>query len=134
MHLFNVYFKNGLFPKVLKVSKVIPIYKSGDKIKVNNYRPNSLLPSSSKVIKKLLIMRLISFLNVSGILHDRQYGSRKKRTTIQAALDLETHFYENISISKLSSLVAVNSTNAFDAVNHKNLLKSLIIMDLWYNK
>ena len=50
---------------------------------------------------------------------------QEKNVPIQAALDLETQFYENISISKLSSLVAVNLTNAFDAVNHKNLLKKL---------
>ena len=28
MHLFNVWFKNGLFPEVLKVCKVISTYKS----------------------------------------------------------------------------------------------------------
>ena len=54
MHLFKVCFKNGLFPEVLKV---IPIYKSGDKSKVNNYKPIFLLPSFSKVIKKLLVVR-----------------------------------------------------------------------------
>ena len=74
MHLFNVCFKNGLFPEDLMVSEVIPIYKSGDKTKVNNYRPISLLPSLSKVMEKLL---LLSFLNASGILYDRQYGLEK---------------------------------------------------------
>ena len=59
MHLFNV-FNNGLFPEVLKVCEVIPIYKSGDKTKVNNYRPISLLPSLSKVMEKLLVVRLTS--------------------------------------------------------------------------
>ena len=125
MHLFNVCFNNGLFPEVLKVSKVIPIYKSGDETKVNNYRPISLLPSLSKVMEKLLVVRLTSFLNASGILYDRQYGFRKKRTTTQAALDLATNLYNNISKNKLSSLVAVNLTKAFDPVNHKILLEKL---------
>ena len=71
MHLFNRCFNNGLFPGVLKVSKVISIYKSGDKTKVNNYRPISLLPSLSKVMEKLLVVRLTSFLNACGILYDR---------------------------------------------------------------
>ena len=90
MHLFHVWFKNNLFPEVLKVSKVIPIYKPGGKTKVNNYRPISLLPSLSKVMEKLLIVRLSSFLNASGILYDRLYGFRKKRTTTPAVLDLVT--------------------------------------------
>ena len=125
MHLFNACFNNGLFPEVLKVSKVIPIYKSGDKTKVNNYRPISLLPSLSKVMEKLLVVRLTSFLNASGILYDRQYGFRKKRTTTQAVLDLVTNLYDNISKNKLSSLVAVDLTKAFDTVNHKILLEKL---------
>ena len=90
MHLFNVWFKNNLFPEVLKVSKVIRIYKPGGKTKVNNYRPISLLPSLSKVMEKLLIVRLSSFLNASGILYDRLYGFRKKCTTTPAVLDLVT--------------------------------------------
>ena len=51
MHLFNVCFNNVLFPEVLKMSNVISIYKSGNKAKVNNYRPISLLPSLSKVME-----------------------------------------------------------------------------------
>ena len=126
MHLFNVCLKNGLFPEVLKVSKVIPIYKPGDKTKVNNYRPISLLPSSSKVMEKLVVVKLSSFVNASGILYDRQYGFRKKRTTIiQAVLDRVTNLYDNISKNKLSSLVAVDLTKAFDTVNHKILLEKL---------
>ena len=100
LHSFNVCFKNGLFLEVLKVSKVIPIYKSGDKTKVNNYIPISLLPSVSKVMEKILVVRLSSFLNASGTLYDRQYRLRKKRTTTEAVLDLVRNLYDNISKNK----------------------------------
>ena len=76
-------------------------------------------------MEKLLVARLTSFLNASGILYDRQYVFRKKRTTAKAVLDLVTNLYDNISKNKLSSLVTEALTKAFDTVNHKILLEKL---------
>ena len=41
--LFNACFDYGIFPTYFKTSKVIPVYKAGDKNKVTNYRPISIL-------------------------------------------------------------------------------------------
>ena len=81
-------------------------------------------------MEKVLVVRLTSFLNASGTLYDRQYGFRKKRTTTQAVLNLVTNLYDNISKNKLSSVVAVDLTKAFDTVNHiKFFSKNLITME-----
>ena len=37
--LADYMFSNGIFPDILKFAKVIPIYKSGTKSQVQNYRP-----------------------------------------------------------------------------------------------
>ena len=41
--IFNLSFKKGIFPDLMKLAKVIPIFKSGSKLLVTNYRPISLL-------------------------------------------------------------------------------------------
>jgi hypothetical protein len=44
MHCINIYIKKGIFKNMLKISKVIPIYKHGDSRLSVSYRPISLVP------------------------------------------------------------------------------------------
>ena len=63
-HIFNLSMFNGVVPQAFKKAKVIPIYKSGPKNILNNYRPLSLLPQFWKILEKLVYSRLILFLDV----------------------------------------------------------------------
>ena len=72
--IINVSFELGMFPNILKIAKVIPIYKSGDKQIVNNYRPISLLSPFSKIYEKLIFNRFFKFLDKKSILIPTQYG------------------------------------------------------------
>ena len=56
-------FNQGFFPNILKIAKVIPMYKSGNKSLTENYRPISLLPTFSKIIEKMIKVRILSFIN-----------------------------------------------------------------------
>ena len=77
-HVANLTFTTGNVPQKLKLAKVIPIFKSGNKYLMNNYRPISLLPSFSKLLEKLVYNRMIKFIEHHNILYEHQYGFRKK--------------------------------------------------------
>ena len=62
-HIFNLPLSTGQFIKSFKKSKVVPIYKKKSKSDMNNYRPISLLPVISKILEKIMHIRLYSFLN-----------------------------------------------------------------------
>ena len=51
-HIFNLSLRTGKVPNSLKVAKVTPIYKKGDKENPGNYRPISVLPLFAKVLEK----------------------------------------------------------------------------------
>ena len=53
-HIFDKSFKEGIFPSVLKLAKVVTIFKSGDSSKITNYRPISVLSFFSKVFESRL--------------------------------------------------------------------------------
>ena len=57
-------FSTGIFPDKLKLAKVLPFYKKGEKALLKNYRPISILPSISKFFEKVI---LIKFINISHI-------------------------------------------------------------------
>ena len=45
---FNKSIAEGIFPSSFKVARITPIYKSGSRNDVQNYRPISVLPYFSK--------------------------------------------------------------------------------------
>ena len=62
-NLFNVRFKLVIFPSSLKIVKVVPVYKNGDKTNSTNYTSISILPWISKLIEQIIYsIELLSFL------------------------------------------------------------------------
>ena len=61
-HIISKSFHYGTVPSALKLSRVIPVFKSGNKEDLINYRPISLLLVLSKVFEKLEYIRMISLL------------------------------------------------------------------------
>ena len=51
--VFNASLKKGTFPDIWKVARVTPIFKSGQKSNLSNYRPISVLSVLSRLLEKL---------------------------------------------------------------------------------
>jgi hypothetical protein len=66
-HIFNISLRTGQFPENLKQCRVIPIFKSGDPLDCDNYRPISLLSSISKLLEKIVAEKLIYHLNTNDL-------------------------------------------------------------------
>ena len=62
-YICNLSFKSGIFPDRMKIAKVIPLHKSSEKYRFNNYIPVSLLSQFSKVLEKLFDSRLQAFID-----------------------------------------------------------------------
>ena len=63
-----------VFPNLLKISKVIPLYKKDDNTNMSNYRPIALLPSISKIFEKVILLQLIKYLDEKNFICEKQYG------------------------------------------------------------
>ena len=124
-HIFNLSIKEGIFPQKMKLAKVIPIFKKGSKLCVENYRPISLLPVFSKILERLICNRLVSFLNECNILYDKQFGFRMNHSTSHATSYLSSKLYNALDESEKAVSVFMDLSKAFDTLDLKILLQKL---------
>ena len=87
MYLFNLSINTGIFPDILKTSKVIVIYKKHNRCDYSNYRQISITSQFSKFFEKLIKIRILSFLNKNKILNMCQFGFKESTSTCDALLD-----------------------------------------------
>ena len=84
--------KQGIYPECFKLAQVTPLFKGGDKLDLGCYRPISLLPTLSKVLEKIILVRMMSFLTNNEVSSEEQFGFRLKFTTEYAILDIYEKF------------------------------------------
>ena len=77
--IYNQSIETSIVPNILKVSRVTPVYISGDATDPANYRPIliSTLSSFRKGFEKLIYNQLYNFLEKYSILYKYQFGFRK---------------------------------------------------------
>ena len=115
----------GIFPDRLKYAVVKPIFKNGDKSDVSNYRPISLLPAFSKVLERVLCVRMYQHLANNSILVDEQFGFRPKSSTMAAAFNLINEVLDALNSKKIVGSIFCDLRKAFDSVDHDILLSKL---------
>ena len=123
--IINCSMRTGIFPDKLKIARVCPIFKSGDRESVNNYRPISVLTNFSKIFEKIIYARLSSYLNKYDILYERQYGFRPGHSAHMALVDMYDSLSKAIDNKKISVGIFIDLSKAFDCINHEILIKKL---------
>ncbi|MCU7801208.1 MAG: reverse transcriptase family protein, partial [gamma proteobacterium symbiont of Lucinoma myriamae] len=123
--IINISLTAGRFPSIWKHARVNPIFKSGSKDEVDNYRPISILPTLSKLIEKWVNIKFTAFLNLYELLHQRQSGFREGHSTESALTLMIDTWLKAINDGLFVGCVMVDFRKAFDMVDHKILLKKL---------
>ena len=123
--VFNFSVSSGIFPDILKLAKVVPVFKSGDPKILNNYRPISTLSVFNKVLESIVYNRLSSFLEKNNFFYKSQFGFRKSSGTTNSVIENIDYVLKELDKSNVVASAFLDLSKAFDTIDHKILLLKL---------
>ena len=125
VYLINCSLNDGIFPETLKLARVTPIFKEGDKSLLENYRPISVLNVFSKVYETVIKNRLSTFFDKHNVLYEKQFGFRRNHSTYMPLISLVDQITSNIEQNLYTMVMLLDFKKAFDSVDHLILLNKL---------
>ena len=94
--LFNKSIISGIFPDDLKVARVSPTHKSGDRTDPGNYQLISVLPTISKLFERMAHRQLTHYLEKYSLLSNSQFGFRRHHSTETCCLAMLDKIYKKL--------------------------------------
>ena len=119
--LFNL----PVFPSILKICKVIPVYKKDSQLNCSNYRPISLLSNIDKILERIMHNHLYKFLETNNLICSLQFGFRQKHLTSHGFIHLTDKIREQWDKGNFACGIFVDFQKAFYTVDYQILIQKL---------
>ena len=121
-HINNAISTN-MFPNILKLADVSPIFKKGETFIRGNFRPISVLSSLSKLYERVLSQQIVPFMvpNFSNLL----CAFRENHSSQHALLRLVKQCRKSLDKKGIVGMVLMDLSKAFDCLPHDLLIAKL---------
>lgn len=120
--IFRESLLQGEVPEEWKKAKLVPIYKSGVKYDVKNYRPISLLCTASKVMEHFLFKHVTSFLESNRFFSPNQHGFQQGFSTATQLIHTTDDFLKTLDKGGQIDAIFLDFEKAFNRVSHSHLM------------
>ena len=125
--LFNSSLVSIIFPQCFKSALVTPILKKRclDYNDLNNYRPVSNLRFIAKILEKLVLSQVSSYLKTHNLHNTCQSAYRPAHSTETALLEVVNDLLLSLNKGNISVLALLDFSSAFDTIDHPILVHHL---------
>ena len=120
----NSSLSSGVFPDTLKHAHIIPLLKKPglDPNILSNFRPISNLPFLGKVIERVAVNQLQTYLTYNHLHAPMQSAYRPFHSTETALLKVQNDILTGLDKGKEALLVLLDFSAAFDTIDHTQLI------------
>lgn len=125
LHLFNFSILNNIYPEKWKLAFIRPIPKIPKPTVCSDYRPIALTCYLSKILEKIVAVRMIRFLELNRKFNPFQFSFRVGLSTQTALLNIMDDVRSAADRGELTVLVLFDFSKAFDTIEHRLLLAKL---------
>ena len=125
--LFMSSLASGIFQQCFNSAHVTPIIKKSclDHNDLNNYRPVSNLSIIAKILEKLVLSQVSSYLNSHNPCNACQSAYRPGHSTETAFLKVVNDLFIFLNKGNISILALIDFYSAFDTIDHPTLVHRL---------
>lgn len=115
--------RDGTYPDRFKIGQITPIFKSGHKNDVENYRGVSVLPNMAKVFEKLMYRQLK--LIIPPRISTNQHGFLTNRNIETNLMEMSIHIHNAFEQNAQLDVFYADISKAFDCVDPDLLIRKL---------
>ena len=123
--LFSLSLAHSTYPDLWKTTFIKPLFKSGSRMDVNNYRPINITSILSRIMEKIVKSKLTSHLSSNNLINESQHGFTKSKSCDTCLVE----FFDYVSCLKDINYQVIilyfDFSKAFDTVSHSLLLEKL---------
>ena len=125
--LFNLIYTNRKIPEQWSISKIVLIFKTGNKYEIDNYPPIANLCAMTKVYEQLIKdgLRDIESKTKCDLMGESRHGFKQKRSTTTAGMTIQSILTRALDQDNYALMSSIDLSAVFDVVNIKLLLKRL---------
>ncbi|KAG8229172.1 hypothetical protein J437_LFUL009889 [Ladona fulva] len=123
--IYNASLSRGVYPQEWKEAAIVPVPKVPTPTSCKDYRPIAVGNCVGKVLDKIVLGQVSSFLESSKALSPAQFGFRKHHSAELALVGVLDPIREAMDRRRLSLVVGLDLSRVYDTIRHELLTDAM---------